>query len=162
MSIWPAPLICIKYTGMRICLVFCHLLSFESCGDSGSAVDTSCHSLGWYWCSEVIQVFKLKWITCGLSTASFTLARTTWRFSAYLCLDCPWACPLLIPANLQQTKHIKPSSSCMFDYQKKMVRERKQPIILRHLVQSAPWGWTPMGGWLLWWKWRLQAGSGCL
>lgn len=151
-----------KITGMCICLVFCHLLSFESCGDSGSAVDTSCQLPGWYWCSEVIPVFKWKWITCGLSTTSFPLSRTTWRFSAYLCLDCPCACPLLIPANLQQTKPIRPSSSCMFDFQKKVVRGRKQPLFLRHLVQSAPWGWTPMGGWLLRWKWRLGACSGCL
>lgn len=49
-------------------------------------------------------MFKLKWITCGLSTSGFTLTIMTWRFSAYLCFDCPCVCPLLIPAVLQQAK----------------------------------------------------------
>lgn len=164
---WPAcsssPTCLYKIAEVCMYLVFCRLgFSFESRGHFGSAVDTSCQLPGWYWCGEVIQEFKIKWITCGLSTASFTLTRTTWRFSAYLCLDCPCACPLLIPAVLQQAKDTKALSSCTLDAKKKVARGRKQLIIRRHLVQSAPWGWTPMGGWLLWWKWRLQACSGYL
>lgn len=75
------------------------LCTLGSRGNPGSTVDTTWQLPAWYWCGEVIQVFKLKWITCGLSTAGFTLTRTTWRFSAYLCLDCLCACPLLIPSS---------------------------------------------------------------
>lgn len=40
----------------------------------------------------------------------------------------------------------KLSSFILTRWGRKTKRERKECFILQHLVQSAPWGWIPMGG----------------
>lgn len=78
---------------------------------------------------------------------NLSVSKLTFALSAYLYLHCPGH--LLISPVLQNNNRGRKLSSFvpMWPWQKsKTERKRKQCFFLQHLVQSAPWGWTPTGG----------------
>lgn len=107
---------------------------------------------GGYWCVDWIRI--LWWVIGGkapldiLHTYRDLVSKVTLPSSAYLYLDCPGACHLLISFE-KITAGGGTLSSFVLTWprqESKTERERKQCFILQHLVQSAPWGWTPLGG----------------
>lgn len=112
-------------------------------------------------CLSDTTVFKVNENTLVLSKASCFLVIHLTHIQGTLCQKWPNLPQLIFTFTVLAPRHLLISLAlqnysrerikallCLHDPHDKgkTERERKQCFILQHLVQSAPWGWTLMGG----------------
>lgn len=108
-----------------------------------------------YWellmCLNVTTTFHLKWTTFGyLKIPADKPHRETLlqKDLTILALSMSSLPLCLSPIDLTGIFRIRAGGKlfCSYWLQEENEGGRKQCFILQHLVQSAPWGWTPIGG----------------